>query len=74
MKVKSPSGLELWAPKNEYRVIGVDTFEGPFADYLIGDFLSKEDALEAVAKHGGEMNLVYCYDDQGTLIDKAGTF
>jgi hypothetical protein len=37
---------ELRAPKGWFRVVGVDTFEGPLADYHIGDFSDREDAIQ----------------------------
>ena len=64
----------LKAPKGKYRVIGVDTFEGPNADYLIGDYKSINKAMKAVDEHGGTMNPCYLYDDAGKLLYKRGTF
>ena len=55
-------------------MLGVDTFEGPLADYLIGDYKSRQYAKKQVYKHGGVMNRVYCYDDDGNLLYEAGTF
>lgn len=66
---------ELKAPQGKYRVIGVDTFESMDADYLIGDFESKEEALKVAEKRGGEMNPTYVYDDTGKEISGGfGTF
>jgi hypothetical protein len=65
---------ELTAPKGKFRVVGVDTFEGPTADYLIGDFDSLKEAMAETDKHGGVMNPVYCYDDQGTMLHSAGSY
>ena len=59
---------ELRAPPGLYRVIGVDTFEGPLADYLIGDFASLQKAEKAAKADAGEMNPCYVYDDQGTML------
>jgi hypothetical protein len=73
-KMISPSGLELYAPKGEFRVIGVDTFEGPCADYLIGDYDTREEAIRVGDEHGGEMNIIYVYDSKGNQLHKAGTF
>lgn len=53
------------APKGKYLVIGVDTFEGPTADYEIGTYKSKEEALSVANSRGGEMNKTYVYDDEG---------
>ena len=65
---------ELKAPKGKFRVVGVDTFEGPFADYLIGDFDTKKEALTAAQAHGGTMNKTYVYTDDGLRIGNFGTF
>ena len=63
---------ELKAPPGLYRVIGVDTFEGPTADYLIGDFASLQKAEKAAQDEGGEMNPCYVYDDKGKMAFEAG--
>lgn len=55
---------KLVAPLGKYRVIGVDTFEGPTADYFIADVNTLEEAIALANKHGGEMNPVYVYDDK----------
>lgn len=63
---------ELIAPTGRFRLIGVDTFEGPFADFLVGDFDNREDAIrEAVAK-AGRMQPFYLYNDRGELVFSAG--
>jgi len=64
----------LRAPTGKFRVVGVDTFEGPTADYLIGDFPSLEEAQASATKHGGDMNPVYVYDSSGKMLFQAGTF
>ena len=65
----------LVAPTGKYRVVGVDTFEGPTADYLIGDYNSLSEAKEACQEHGGQMNPCYVYSDSGSgeWIYSAGT-
>ena len=63
---------ELRAPLGLYRVIGVDTFEGPLADYLIGDFASLQKAEKAAKDDCGEMNPCYVYDDKGKMVFQAG--
>lgn len=73
MTRRSPSGLELSAPKGKFRVIGVDTFEGPFADYKIGDFDSKNEAVSTATRQAGQMNPVYVYDDEGSLVWSGGS-
>lgn len=68
------SGLTatLKAPIGKYRVVGVDTFEGPCAEYLIGDFDTELEAKEMAVKRGGIMNPVYVYDDGGKNLFSAG--
>lgn len=56
---------ELNAPTGKFRVIGVDTFEGLFADYFIGDYDTREEAVNVAKAKGGEMNKTYVYDDKG---------
>ena len=63
---------KLKAPKGKFRVIGVDTFEGPTADYLIGDFPSLAEAQSAAKEHAGDMNPVYVYNDAGVMVFNAG--
>jgi hypothetical protein len=55
-------------------VLGVDTFEGPTEDYLIGDYPTLEQARSVAQEHGGTMNPVYVYDSTGKMLFKAGTF
>lgn len=59
---------EKTAPIGKFRVIGVDTFEGPTADYLIGDYKDRETAINTARIRGGTMNPTYVYDDQGREI------
>ena len=62
----------LIAPKGKFRLVGVDTFEGPLADYLIGDYDTKEAAIEDCKRHGGHMNPCYVFDDAGNSLFRAG--
>ena len=66
----------LIAPQGKWRVVGVDTFEGPTADYLIADVDTYEEAQKLADEHGGIMNVVYVYDDKsyGYPIYKRGSF
>ncbi len=67
--------VELKAPKEMYRVVGVDTFDG--TDWVWGDYANLEDAkaiVEYRAKKGGPMLKYYAYDEQGKLRAEAGTF
>lgn len=65
---------ELKAPTGKFRVVGVDTFEGPTADYLIGDYATLDEACSIAAKHGGDMNPVYVYDDKGRYMKEFGSY
>lgn len=49
-----------------YRVIGVDTFDNE--DYLLGDYMEKDEAIDVAMEHGGEMNKTYVYDKFGSWI------
>ena len=64
----------LKASPGKFKVIGVDTFEGPRADYFIGEYKTLAEASKVVDEHGSEMNPVYCYDDSGRMVAKAGSF
>jgi hypothetical protein len=46
---------QLSARPGMYRVVTVDTFEGPFADHLVGDFATLEEAKTAAALRVGGM-------------------
>lgn len=62
------SNFQLKAPPGKFRVVGVDTFEGPTTDYLIGDFTSADEAIQSAKQHTGVMNPVYVYNDAGMLL------
>ncbi len=64
--------VELKAPAKKFREVGVDTFEGPFADYLIGDYYSLAGAEKAAKSEAGEMKPVYVCDDQAKMVFSAG--
>ena len=53
LPVIAPGNYERKAPHGKFRVSGVDTFAGPFEDYLIADCDSKETAIELAKEHGG---------------------
>lgn len=55
------------APPGRFRVIACDTFEGPFADALVGDFDTLDAALHAAKDELCPMTAVYVYDDAGAL-------
>lgn len=55
------------APAEQFRVIACDTFEGPFADDLVGDFPDLQAAIRAAKDALAPMSAVYVYDDHGIL-------
>jgi hypothetical protein len=63
---------KLIAPSNRFRLVGVDTFSGPFDDFLVGDYEDKDDAIREASARGGKMKPYYVYDDAGTLVFSAG--
>lgn len=63
---------ELKAPRGKYRVVGVDTFDGE--DFLIGDFDSKEEAIQIAHERGGHMRKTHVYSDAGKHIGEGGSF
>lgn len=60
------------APKGQFRVICVDTFDG--GDWVQGDFATREEAVNVARSKGGEMLRAYVYDDTGKQLSGAGTF
>lgn len=56
------------APSGQFRVIGCDTYEGPLADFLIGDYLKQNVATDAAKAALSPMVAVYVYDDQGKCL------
>lgn len=63
---------ERTAPKGMFRVIGVDTFS--HEDWHYEDFDNLKDAKDFANKKGGNMNMVYVYDDKGDYKYHAGTY
>lgn len=63
-KVERP---EHQSPAGQFRAIACDTFEGPFADYLVGDFAELDAAIAAAKGAFEPMTSVYVYDDTGRL-------
>jgi hypothetical protein len=60
-------GLPHEASSSHYRVIACDTLEGPFADYLVGEFTDLTDAIRAAKNALEPMTAVYVYDDKGGI-------
>jgi hypothetical protein len=56
------------APAGKFRLLGVDTFEGPGADFLVGDFNDKDEAITEAVKRTRDMVPYYVYDDTGKLL------
>jgi hypothetical protein len=62
----------LQAPKNKYRVVGVDTFA--HEDFVIGDYDTLETAIRIAKKQGGTMMKVYIYNDKSKYLFDCGKF
>ena len=62
------------APKNKFRVIGVDTFDMDDSDWIEGDFKTKKEALDYAKERGGTMLKMHVYDDCGNHIGEGGSF
>jgi hypothetical protein len=63
---------EMKAPSGNWRVIGVDTFDGE--DWIIGDFPCYDEAIIQADANGGNMRKTHVYDDQGNHLYEAGKF
>jgi hypothetical protein len=59
---------QLAAPKGKYRLVLVDTFEGPTEDELVGDFGDLEEAKKEADALVADMIHAYVYDEQGKLV------
>lgn len=61
------------APKGRFRLLEVDTFEGPFAETVMGSFPTVKEALDVGTqlKDGHGMLKYYVYDDKGDYIAEA---
>jgi len=64
--------VKLRAPKGNFRVVCVDTFDG--TDWVQGDFNTKEEALKLAKIKGGTMLKAHVYDDKGNHINGFGSF
>ena len=65
MKTTSPDGTALWAPKGQFRVVFVDTFD--HSDHVVGDYTTQAEAVDVARKKGDgkQLTRVYVYDDNG---------
>lgn len=61
------------APPGMFRLLLVDTFEGPFAETPMGNYPTKEAALASGTKMkaGQSMMKYYVYNDKGKFIAEA---
>lgn len=66
------SKIGLNAPNGQFRVVGVDTFDGTV--WIIGDFDTYSHAINIAKENGRRMLKTHVYDDQGKHIFEAGTF
>ncbi len=67
------------APKGQFRVLAVDTWNPPGDHEVVGDFLTLDAAIEfankraASTKSGGDdYTEYYVYDDQGEFVAEGG--
>ena len=60
------------APKNKFRVVGIDTFSGD--DWLEKDFDTLEEAKKFIQKKtiGKQMLFMNIYDDEGNFLCEEG--
>jgi 5-methylcytosine-specific restriction endonuclease McrA len=56
------------APAGKFRLLGVDTFYGPGADFLVGDFSYRTEAITEATRRASDMKPFYVYDDAGHLL------
>ena len=61
-------------PPGKFRVVGVDTFEGPTADWIEADFDTSEAAIAHANSRGRSMTTMHVYNDQHRHISEAGNF
>ncbi len=64
--------VELVAPKGQYRVVFVDTFDNDA--HVHDDYDDDEIALSEAENLSGEMSVTHVYDDTGKHLGSFGTF
>jgi hypothetical protein len=64
--------VELKAPQDKFRVVGVDTFDN--TDWVEGDYDTYGEAKKIAAEKGGAMLKTHVYDDEGRHLFDGGTF
>ncbi|RDJ35083.1 MAG: hypothetical protein DWQ19_09620 [Crenarchaeota archaeon] len=62
------------APKDKFRIVAVDTFDG--GDWVDRDCDTLEEAKDYISKasKGVQMQKFYIYNDKGVCMSSAGTF
>ena len=63
---------KLRAPRGRFRLVGVDTFAGPFEDFLVGDFEDLDDAKREAVARASRLVPFYIYNERGQMIFSAG--
>ena len=62
----------LKAPKGKVRVVGVDTFDN--TDWIIGDYMTEQEAIDVAELEGQRMLKTHVYNDNGKHLFSAGSF
>ena len=73
MRYPSGSKEEFKAPYKAFRVVGVDLNDSP-ANFILGDFLTLQEAKEAANRRAQVGSPIYIYDDQGELVERYGSW
>lgn len=55
-----------------FKVVGYDSFS--HEEFEVGEYKTKDKAINVADKKGGQMTLMYVYDQNGKRIYKAGTY
>ena len=63
-----PSDKDHLAPKGKFRLLGVDTFEGPFAEFVVGDYDDQADAIKEAKARRQPMVPFYVFSDDGVML------
>ena len=73
MRYPNGSKAELKAPSKAFRVIGVDLSDAP-GNFIVGDFVTLQEAKEAANRRAQVGSPIYIYDDQGELVERYGSW
>ncbi len=71
MRYPNASREELQAPKDMFRVTGVEAATG---NYRLGDFETLQTAKSVAKEKAGIGNPIYIYDDKGELVVRYGSW